>query len=115
MDKIKILEESYVIKIHDFLNGFDCGFNEKYLPNFISELEKISTMRGRDYHTSRFEIPTYYGNWVRLDRIDKIIHELNKKFNPITTDKLKGLTRNEIIKQIECLDIHYLNRLASGS
>lgn len=118
MHNITVRNDSHIIKVHDCVNGFDCGFHETCLYDFIAKLMEIKgdgyNMRP-DYNTNLISIPTYYGNWIRIDRIDKIILRLKTKFNPITIDKLKRLTRNEIIKQIESLDIYYLNRLANGS
>lgn len=116
MHNIMVINDSHVIRVHDCVNGFDCGFHETYLHDFIAKLIELKDYnRLPDFNTKHFNIPTYYGNWVRIDRIDKIIQGLNIDFNTITIEKLKGLTRNEIIKQIECLDIYYLNRLANGS
>lgn len=118
MHNIIISNDSHVIKLHDCVNGFDCGFHKTCLNDFIAKLMELKDSgysTSPDFNTKHFNIPTYYGNWVRIDRIDKIIQKLNMTFGTVTIDKLKGLTRNEIIKQIECLDIYYLNRLANGS
>lgn len=116
MKNIIVKKHSKVIDIYDDVNHFTCTFQEKYLYNFIARLRDLKdTWERYDYNTSDFEIPTYSGNWIRVDRIDKIIQKLKYTLNIITIDKLKGLTKNEMIKQIEHLDIYILDRLANGS